>query len=857
MASLEAGGFVVRVDRFGRVRRWTRALFGFAFVAAASCSDHSALDAVPPGVARLALAPRFATTPAGGPVITLSRIDAYLISPSNDSTFATAPFSEGAQGTATLSFDVRLAGSSALFTLDLTGFDANGVAVYHARQEYTINAGVNDGLEPPVLVYSAPDSKVTALRVSAPSVVLSSGASTALTVTGTGADNAAISPIRVGWTSKDPSVATVDDNGAVHAGQFQGKTYIVARTATGVADSALLAVHAPVDHIVVGPTSVPALVRGRTTGVVAELRDAGGHLIDDRTATFSSSDQTVATVSAAGVVTGVKVGTATITAGLEGKTGTIAVAVVSPIASVEVTPPAMTFASFGESQTVTTRLVPRAGEVVDTFTTTLVSSNPSVASFDGTSLFALTNGATVIRATADGVVGTATVTVQQVPASLTLTPASNVNLLVGGLAQVSARVTDARQNAMGNAVTWSSSNPAVATVSSTGLVTAVAAGASTITATAGPLTKSVTVSVTSGISGRILSSATGAGIAGATVTAPPSNSVATSNADGTFTISNVPAGSNLQIAASGFVSTTYFNVATANGSIGTIPLVSSTVTASGSFNGHFVDATTRGHIPSVTLAIRSGVNSTTGATVQQFTTDTTGAYNTQLAPGTYTITGSAPGYVGAAVTVAVTGGSTLNNFDIVVSPAATGNTIRIVLTWSAQPEDLDSHLLIPVNQTPNEVAYYQVTVVDNTTQQVLGTLDHDEVNGFGPETITIPSQIAGTYHYFVHHYSGSSSIGATAPTVDVYRGATQIAHYVAPPNQGCGEDDIWSVFDLNGANLTTLNYITCASGAAAGNRQPGNRVLLNRIRSGATTHTKTRMIRPLTSVRPATVRRPD
>jgi uncharacterized protein YjdB len=489
-------------DRLERVRRWTRKVGIVAgCVAAASCSDSSSINGIAPGHARLSLAPQFATTPAGGPVVTLSRIDAYLIGPTNDSTFATSPFVEG---TATLSFDVQVPGGEAEFILDVTGFDANGVEAYHARQTYIIKPGDNSGLEAPTLVYSAPDSKVTSLHVSSADLVLNSGATTTLSVTGTDAQSAPVSPIRVGWTSKDESIATVNDAGAVVAGQFQGKTYIVARTATGVADSALVSVHAPVDHIVVGPQSVE-VVRGRTFGVMAELRDAGNHLIDDRSATFSISDQSVATITSLGVVSGIKIGTATITASAEGKTATIPVSVVSPIASVEITPATINFSSLGESQVVTTHLVARTGEVVDTFTTTLANTNPNVAGFDGNTLYAFSNGSTVIRATADGVVGTANVTVQQVPASMTLTPAASMTLLTGGLGQISARLQDARQNAIPNAtITWSSSNSAVATVSGSGLVTAVASGTATITATAGTLSKSIAVTVSTGLFGRVV-----------------------------------------------------------------------------------------------------------------------------------------------------------------------------------------------------------------------------------------------------------------------------------------------------------------------------------------------------------------
>ena len=72
------------------------------------------------------------------------------------------------------------------------------------------------------------------------------------------------------------------------------------------------------------------------------------------------------------------------------------------------------------------------------------------------------------------------------PATITVSP-STANLdAIGASVPLNAAVTDQNGNAMGQApVTWSSSAPNVAAVSSTGLVTAVANGSATITATSG------------------------------------------------------------------------------------------------------------------------------------------------------------------------------------------------------------------------------------------------------------------------------------------------------------------------------------------------------------------------------------
>jgi len=68
-------------------------------------------------------------------------------------------------------------------------------------------------------------------------------------------------------------------------------------------------------------------------------------------------------------------------------------------------------------------------------------------------------------------------------ATVTIAPTS-ATVTVGGTQQLTATTRDASGNVLtGRTVTWTSSNTGVATVSTTGLVTAVAAGSATISAT--------------------------------------------------------------------------------------------------------------------------------------------------------------------------------------------------------------------------------------------------------------------------------------------------------------------------------------------------------------------------------------
>ena len=92
------------------------------------------------------------------------------------------------------------------------------------------------------------------------------------------------------------------------------------------------------------------------------------------------------------------------------------------------------------------------------------------------------------------------------PTTVTVSPATAQLATLGATVQLSAEVLDQNGNAMAGAtVTWASSAASVATVSSTGLVTAVGNGPATITATAGAVSGSAAVTVAQEVSAVVVS----------------------------------------------------------------------------------------------------------------------------------------------------------------------------------------------------------------------------------------------------------------------------------------------------------------------------------------------------------------
>jgi hypothetical protein len=125
----------------------------------------------------------------------------------------------------------------------------------------------------------------------------------------------AMTGITFAWASSNASVATIDSSGATTArarAAANGFTAVRA-TAQGVTGAAALTVAQVMTAIDLAPTNVTVAVGGQTVLTPRRL-DANGFFIPGGSFTFASVNPAIATVSAAGVVNGVELGTTTVTA---------------------------------------------------------------------------------------------------------------------------------------------------------------------------------------------------------------------------------------------------------------------------------------------------------------------------------------------------------------------------------------------------------------------------------------------------------------------------------------------------------------------------------------------------------------
>jgi uncharacterized protein YjdB len=253
----------------------------------------------------------------------------------------------------------------------------------------------------------------------------------------------------------------------------------------------------------IAPAAPDPLAAGDTLRLAAAVRDSSGQVLSDEPVAWTSSDPAIATVRD-GLVRAVSAGGVEVTAAAGGRTAMVRVSVreaapaSATLASVEVTPGRLSLA-VGDVRRLSAVPLDAGGRSLSGRRVRWSARDPAIASVSGDGqVTARAPGTTEVVATAEGKRGSAVVTVEpEAVGSVSVTPAS-VSLQAGQTAQLSAQVLSARGSRVDHDVQWRSANPAVATVSGGGTVTAVAAGIAAISASAGGQLGQATVTVTAG-----------------------------------------------------------------------------------------------------------------------------------------------------------------------------------------------------------------------------------------------------------------------------------------------------------------------------------------------------------------------
>jgi uncharacterized protein YjdB len=251
-----------------------------------------------------------------------------------------------------------------------------------------------------------------------------------------------------------------------------------------------------VDKVIISPVSL-TLEKTETRQLGLKVLDTNGKEVTDREVFWDPSNPFVADV-VGGLVTGHNMGTAQITATVDGVEGSVTVNVVKQsVYSVSLTRENITLEVDETEQLSATVLDRRGNEITDRSVTWDRNNRGVVDISQGGLVTAKSAGTAVITASLDGKSDTVAVTVTQSVGSVSISPRGGT-IGVGEPIQLTATVRDSGGRVLTDRpVTWSYSNPGVVDLNTlTGLVTGGSEGTVTITASVEGAQDSVTVTVT-------------------------------------------------------------------------------------------------------------------------------------------------------------------------------------------------------------------------------------------------------------------------------------------------------------------------------------------------------------------------
>lgn len=673
---------------------------------------------------------------------------------------------------AVLQFErILVSGDSTMYELVVRAFDAESVMVFKGVEEVAIKPGENIAAAP-WLEYTAPDAHVAAIdlvagtdpiaemslqwagaRVTDPSClnrIASLGAVTEqqLSVVGWKDDESEIPTIRVGWSSRDTTVATVDANGVVRSRCSNKSTYIVARTYLGVADSVHVDVSAPAFTLLMEPTEA-VVPRQDSAQLNAVLVDENGNPVSTTTLGWSTSDSSRATVSASGWVRGIANGRVLVTATSGDRTTVAVVEVVPPLASAVALASSVDTLAVGQSRLYQPTSLDASGAVIpDADRYEWFTSNADVARVNASGLVTgAAAGEALIIVKIDTRKDTTVVHVREATdgavTGIVIDPASGAAIVGANVSSSSGRSATTDSNGAfslaglvpGEDLTLSASGqvPVVfydvpvrlgQTLHLGELPMASSSGSSgtIIASVVNALDDSPVVGATVSVFADINAPST---IPGSGVTTPAAIAQATTDAQGNAAFAAIPPG-------------TYTYLVTAAGFSFTRKVVVS--------------------IDGLSLSTRIA-----------------------LAP---VVAGDVPG-----LRVVLTWGD------------CQGGTSNLV------PCDLDAHMTGPdaSGDSRFHVAYFNG--VHLSGEDTVAVLDNDATDGLGPETVTLRPRATGVYKYYVHDYSDagdslSTRLSSARARVDVYKGTNLIATFFPPVNQ---PGVLWAVFQVDGSTITPVN----------------------------------------------------
>jgi len=227
------------------------------------------------------------------------------------------------------------------------------------------------------------------------------------------------------WFSSDTTVVFVYPCGSCSGDQALGRApgmATVFATSQGKTGQATITVvrATPVATVTVVPGSA-SLTGGDNATFTAQLRDAAGNILSNRSVSWSSTDASIVEITSvngpSATILARAAGLASLRATSEGKTGeaSISVAAPAPVATVTVVPDTATLALGDSGMTFRADLRDAAGNLLTNRAVSWSASDNSIISVSGFGAQVFVQpravGSVILRATSEGKTGQATITV--------------------------------------------------------------------------------------------------------------------------------------------------------------------------------------------------------------------------------------------------------------------------------------------------------------------------------------------------------------------------------------------------------------------------------------------------------------
>jgi Bacterial Ig-like domain (group 2) len=330
---------------------------------------------------------------------------------------------------------------------------------------------------------------LVSLSVTSPVSTLPLGATAQLAATGTYTDKSTQDlTSTVTWASSQTAIASISSSGLASSAGLGNATItatlssINASTQLSVSAPALLSIAVSENHstIALGTTAQFAAKGAYTDGSTQDLTSS---------VTWTSSPAGIVNLSSSGLAIGKAVGAATIRAAAGSISGTGQLAVSSAtLSSIAVTSSKSSIPLGGKQQVTATGTYTDGSTHDLTSSVTWTSSPAGILNLSSSGLaIGKTVGAATISATSNSISGTNQLTVSSAALSSIGVTSSKSSIPVGTTQQVTATgtYTDGTTQDLTSSVTWTSSPAGILNLSSSGLATGKAVGATTISATSG------------------------------------------------------------------------------------------------------------------------------------------------------------------------------------------------------------------------------------------------------------------------------------------------------------------------------------------------------------------------------------